>query len=170
MAGRKKGSGNAKPSDIQAGLDALIRLGSSEAAEKATSFKAATIRRWKSDHPELYHDLSQRHARELTEHHAANVKQAWRDAAEAAKQAAHDLRADPALSPRDKRQLAGIILDFARLGDHAMRLDAGDPTSITETRTREELLEDAATHAARLAELGIDLDAPNTDHTGGERH
>lgn len=170
MAGRPKGSRNAKPKDIQAGLDALIRLGSSEAAEKETGVKAATIRRWKADHPQIFHDLSQSHARELEERHAGNVQRAWSDYDEAARIAAEKIRTGDYADGKEFRSLAQTIGDFVRLGDHAARLNAGQPTERHEHTSREELVDEARQHYQRLREMGVDLDAPNLDHTGAERH
>ena len=172
MAGRKKGSGNAKPSDIQAGLDALIRLGSSEAAARATGFEAATIRRWKSSHPDKYHDLAQNYARELESEHAGNVREAWRDLNEARRLAIAQIRTG-CLEARDFRAYAQTIADFAKFGDTVARLNAGDPTSIREDRRTDAELLAALELAADRA--GVVLELPEIDpavvtHTGRERH
>ena len=172
MAGRKKGSTNASPEQIRTALTQVARLGDAEEAAKRLKMPARTLRHWTVAHAEVFAEVCRVEAREVRERHAASVRRAWANFAEAADIAAEKIKSGEWADAKDFRAFTGTIGDFARSGDHAMRLDAGTPTDIRETRTRAELMDDLSRAARALAEKGIDpLDpaASNTDSTL-ERH
>lgn len=170
MAGRKRGTRNADPEKVQNALSAWVRLGSSKAAAEETGVSDSTLRTWKERHPEQWDSLRRAHAHELQERHAHNVRRAWSDLDEAASIAMQKIREGLYSDGREFLALCRVVSEFAKAGDHVARLDADKPTSITETRTRAELLDEVQEHLQRVRAMGLDIDDASLSHTLGERH
>lgn len=127
MAGRAPGSRDATPEEIDAGLEALVRLGTAEAAHAETGVPARTLHWWRERH-------SRRFAT-ICEAYDSGRKDAIRKAAhDAAKAAAAELPrltellgdSDPEIRLKAWSTLTRTLDAVDRMG----RLDAGTATSI----------------------------------------
>ena len=137
--GKVKGTKNATPEEMRLALSLWHELGTAEEVERVHGIPSSSCRNWRLRCPDVWDEVGRAHARVVQERHAAHVEQAWNDLAAIAKDAAQELREHGAeMTPRDRFCLAKIVSEFAAKGDHAKRLDAGEVTAITETRTSDE--------------------------------
>lgn len=131
---RVKGQTNVSPEHIRQALEWWLELGTAAEVERTHGIPANSCYTWRTRFPDVWAELSAQHAREVRERHAGNVERAWAAAARVALQAERMIAAGEYAGGKELRALAQIVTDFATRGDHAKRLDAGEATSITETR------------------------------------
>ena len=134
MAGREVGSRDWTREEIERGLAAWLRLGTSAAAAAETSIPAGTLRSIKHRHPEYCRALQQAHARALSnlrEEIATAAAEGVREAVHVARRA---LRGEAPIDARDAAAILKALGSVDTSIDKIARLDAGSPTEITEDR------------------------------------
>ena len=129
-SGQKKWS----PEDIERGLAAWLRLGTSTAAAAETGIAATTLRARKHRHPEIARKIRDAHERAMRNLREEIASDAAAGVAEAILVARRALRGE---APVDAKSAAAILRALATVDmslDKISRLDAGSPTEITDDR------------------------------------
>lgn len=153
---RTEGSANLSPSDIDRGIEAWLRLGSSERAAAEIGCSPRAIRNLRTLHPDRYAEICRAytHAREAATFSLLNALAAD----------AHDarsvLRAGMAgKATAEQVAAAREVMKACSLFDKTERLDRGRPTEITEAadkRSDDEIAASLAAVAAERASLAND--------------
>ena len=135
MTGSRAGSPNHSPEELELGLAAWIRLGTSEAAARETSVHAGSLRKHKSRHPEKWRELTEAHERAICARRRAIAADVVEGIAEGVLVSRRLLRGDLAGAASAAQAAASVVRALASVDrnlDTYARLDAGSPTAITE--------------------------------------
>ena len=140
---RQVGRPDWSPEQVERGISAWLKLGSSEEAAKETGIPARTIRSWRALHPGRFADHCRRLARGLQAVREEVAQEAAEGIREAVLVVRRSLRGDAPIDPRDAAALLKALTTVDSSFDKIGRLDANAPTEIVEDR-----------HSALLAKPG----------------
>lgn len=158
--GRKPGSTNASASDIERGLSAWLRCGTSDKAAQETGINAGTIQGWRVKHPETWLRLEAAHARAREEAIRCAGAALADDVTLARETLRRAMDGSGPLVPKEAIMAAREVFNALGIVDRIGRLDRSQPTEITEDRrTDAELKRDLARH---LADMNIPVPAELT--------
>lgn len=139
VPGKRTGVPNASMALIRKGLAAWVQEGTRRAGAAATGVDEATVSKWRINHPHLWHEEAHAHAVAIRDESSANAllyvqaKRTGARLAEGMLLSGKDLAGNP-LKPDGIAALVRCLDSAHSTEDRIIRLDAGLPTEITETR------------------------------------